>query len=179
MILATKLKSAVATSDIVILTGGVSVGKYDYVPESVRKIGAKVLFHGVAMKPGKPQLYATMSRNRHIFGLPGNPLSVLAGFGELILPAIRRLSGFEADECHVSLKLPLTRQVSNKADRAAFILGKLIWGRKGLQVSPLKSCGSADLVAGAQADGVFKVPYGLKKVSAGELVKFTPWRSIP
>ena len=178
-ILATKLKAAVAKNDMVILTGGVSVGKYDYVPEAVRKIGAKVLFHGVAMKPGKPQLYATLSGNRHIFGLPGNPLSVLTGFGELVLPAIRRLSGFQANECHVTLKLPLATQARNKTNRAAFVLGKLIWSSKGLQVAPLKSCGSADLVAGAQADGVLQVPYGVKKVSAGELVTFTPWRSIP
>jgi len=178
-IIAEKLKAAAAKHNVIILTGGVSVGKYDFVPEAVRQIGATVRFHGVAMKPGKPQLYATLSGNRHIFGLPGNPLSVLTGFGELVLPAIRRLSGFDAESCHVTLKLPLVRSARSKANRAAFVLGKLIWSGKGLRVQPVESCGSADLVAGAQADGVVLVPKNVRRIAAGELVKFTPWRSIP
>ena len=178
-VLAAKLKSAAARYNVIILTGGVSVGKYDFVPEAVRRIGATVRFHGVAMKPGKPHLYATLSGNRHIFALPGNPLSALTGFGELVLPAIRRLSGLDAESCHVTLKLPLTRPVTSKAKRTAFVLGKLIWGQKGLRVDPIKSCGSADLVAGAQADGVVLVPKNVRKIAAGELVEFTPWRPIP
>ncbi len=178
-ILAEKLKVTAGRYNVIILTGGVSVGKYDFVPEAVRRIGANVRFHGVAMKPGKPQLYATLSGNRHIFGLPGNPLSVLTGFSELVLPAIRRLSGFDAESSHVTLKLPLSRSVHSKANRTAFVLGKLIWGRKGLQVASIKSCGSADLVAGAQADGVILVPRNIQRIAAGELVEFTPWRSIP
>jgi molybdopterin molybdotransferase len=178
-IIAEKMKAAAAKYNVIILTGGVSVGKYDFVPEAVRQIGATVRFHGVAMKPGKPQLYATLSGNRHIFGLPGNPLSVLTGFGELVLPAIRRLSGLDAKSCHVTLKLPLVRSVSSKANRAAFVLGKLIGSGKGLRVRPVESCGSADLVAGAQADGVVLVPKNVRRIAAGELVEFTPWRSIP
>ncbi len=177
--IAKKLKAAASKYNVIILTGGVSVGKYDFVPEAVKQIGATVRFHGVAMKPGKPQLYATLTRNRHIFALPGNPLSALTGFGELVLPAIRRLSGFDAESCHVTLKLPLSRSVRSKANRTAFVLGKLIWGRKGLQVDPIKSCGSADLVSGAQADGVVLVPKNIRKIAAGELVEFTPWRPIP
>ncbi len=179
-ILVSRLKTAVKNFNVVILTGGVSVGKYDFVPQAIKAVGAKVRFHGVAMKPGKPQLYATMSGNRHIFGLPGNPLSVMTGFGELVLPAIRRLSGHDAASCRVAIKLPLNRPVKNKAiPRAAFVLGKLIWSPKGLCVEPVASCGSADLVAGAQADGVIHIPRDIQKISAGELVEFTPWRPIP
>lgn len=179
-IVATRLKTALGNSDVVIITGGVSVGKYDFVPEAIKTLGAKVQFHGVAMKPGKPQLYATMSNNRHIFGLPGNPLSVMTGFGELVLPAIRRLSGYDEAACSVAMKLPLSQPVKNKAiPRAAFVLGKLIWSPKGLHVAPIVSCGSADLVAGAQADGVIHVPRDIQKISTGEIVEFTPWRPIP
>jgi len=178
-IIAQKMKTAIAKSNVIILTGGVSVGKYDFVPEAVRLIGATLRFHGVAMKPGKPQLYATLSGNRHIFGLPGNPLSVLTGFGELVLPAIRRLSGFSIEASRIILKLPLARPVQNKATRAAFVMGKLVWSKKGLLVAPVVSCGSADLVTGAQGDGVIHVPKNIQKISAGELVEFTPWRPIP
>lgn len=178
-VLAVKLKAAAAKYNVIILTGGVSVGKYDFVPEAVKRIGATIRFHGVAMKPGKPQLYATLSGNRHIFGLPGNPLSAMTGFGELVLPAIRRLSGFNAESSRVTLKLPLSKSAHSKATRAAFVLGKLVWSKKGLHVAPIISCGSADLVSGAQADGVLHIPQGVRKIPAGELVEFTPWRSIP
>ena len=178
--LTAKLKAAVARYELVILTGGVSVGKYDFVPEAVRRIGARVRFHRIAMKPGMPQLYATLSGNRHIFGLPGNPLSVLTGFYELVVPAIRRMSGLSPASCSPALRLPLAREVRcKKANRTTYVLGKLTWSGNGACVSPLKSHGSADLVAGAQADGVLAVPRNVGEISAGELVEFTPWRPIP
>ncbi len=177
-ILTAKLKAAVAKHDVVILTGGVSVGKYDFVPEAVTSIGAKIRFHGVAMKPGKPQLYATAARNRHIFGLPGNPLSLLTGLYELVIPAIRRMEGYAIESCHVTFKLPLTRSLRSRGKRATFLPCKLIRSSSGLRVQPIKLCGSADLVAGAQADGVALVPRNVQEISAGELVEFSPWRPV-
>ena len=177
-VLAATLKQAAGDHDVVILTGGVSVGKYDYVPRAVRQIRATIHFHGVAMKPGRPQLYATLGRNRHIFGLPGNPLSVLTGFHELVLPALRRMSGMAREYCHRALKLPLARAVRCKGDRATFILGKLITTSAGLRVTPLESRGSADLVSAAGADGMLMVPHGTRTIPAGRLVGFSPWRAI-
>jgi len=177
-VLARRLARAIETYDVVVLTGGVSVGKYDYVPEAVRAVGAAIRFHGVTMKPGKPQLYATASRNRHIFGLPGNPLSVLTGFYELVLPALRRLSGVPAGQCRMSLQLPLAASVSVKPSRENLVLAQLVGGQNALAVRAIRSQGSADLAAGAQADGVFIVPKGTAKLPAGSVVAFRPWRSI-
>ncbi len=176
--LTAKLKAALAKRDIVILTGGVSVGRYDYVPEAVQQVGAKIQFHGIAMKPGKPQLYATAPRQRHIFGLPGNPLSVLTGFYELVLPAIRRMSGRALKACHVTYKLPLNKPLRSKGKRATFFLCKLVAADKGLQVAPVTSRGSADLAAAGQADGVLLVPRNVRQLAAGELVEFSPWRPM-
>lgn len=177
-LLVAALKKATDEHDVVILTGGVSVGKYDYVPQAVRRVRATIRFHGVAMKPGKPQLYATFGRNGHIFGLPGNPLSVLTGFHELVLPALRRMAGMPVESCHRVLRLPLTRAVRSKGKRVTFVLGRLITGRKGLEVAPLDSCGSADLVSAANADGVLKIPLNVQTMRAGQLVQFSPWRAI-
>ncbi len=177
-VLTARLKRATAKNNVVILTGGVSVGKYDYVLEAVKRIGATVRFHGVAMKPGRPQLYATLPNNRHIFGLPGNPLSVLTGFHELVLPAIRLMSGFDEASCREVLHLPLVKSVRSKGTRAIFLLGKLVCNVNGLGVKPVKSCGSADLSAGAKADGVIFVPRDVNEIPAGKLVRFTPWRTI-
>lgn len=176
--LTAKLRAAVVKHDVVILTGGVSVGKYDYVSEAVTAIGAKVRFHGVAMKPGKPQLYATASKNRHIFGLPGNPLSALTGFHELVIPAIRRMSGYAPGSCHMTLKLPLAGSLRSHGKRATFFPCKFIHSNKGLRIKPIRLCGSADLAAGAQADGVALVPRNVRELSAGELVDFSPWRPL-
>ena len=87
------LRRAVKHYDVVLFTGGASAGDYDFVRESVKAAGATIRFHGVAMKPGKPTLYATLGSNRHVFGLPGNPLSALTAFHEFALPALLRLAG--------------------------------------------------------------------------------------
>lgn len=175
-LLTRKLASAVARHDIVLLTGGVSVGKYDYVPHVVEAIGAKVRFHGVAMKPGKPQLYATLSGNRHIFGLPGNPLSVLTGFHQFVLPAIRRFSGADVEACSRSFRVRLGAPARSRGDRTSFVLVRLTRCAEGLTARPIKSVGSADLIAGAQADGVIAIGPNTPKIPAGEMVTFTSWR---
>ena len=131
------------------------------------------------MKPGRPQLYATVSGNRHIFGLPGNPLSVLTGYHELVLPALRRMSGVPAGSCRPCIRLPLARAVRSKGERMKFVPARITSGKAGARVTPISSQGSADLVSGAQADGVFTMPGGAKETLAGRLVDFRPWRTWP
>ena len=176
--LAATLKAAIADHDVVILTGGVSVGKYDFVPGAVQRVGATIRFHGVKMKPGGPQLYATIGRNRHIFGLPGNPLSALNGLHELALPAIRRMSGVDPKACQPALHLPLGKAVRVKGTRWEYVLARLVQGPGQSHLLPLKSTGSGDLLAAAQSDGVFLIPKGAKEVPAGQIVEFRPWKTL-
>jgi len=178
--LADRITQGVGEYDVIIITGGVSVGKYDYAPEAVRKAGAVIRYHGVAMKPGKPQLYATLDGNRHIFGLPGNPLSVMTGFYEFTLPALRRLSGAPIDSCRPALRLPLDAPVrcKGKGGRTELVLARLVWDVNGSRVRPVDSHGSADLVAGAKADGAIKLGNKEREVPAGTLVEFVPWRPL-
>ena len=178
-LLAGKIEAAAIDHDVVIVTGGVSVGKYDFVPDAVKRLGAAVHFHGVDMKPGKPQLYATLDGDRHLFGLPGNPLSVLTGFYELVLPALRRMSGCPLGSCRPSLRLALGRAVRVKGARVAFVLVQLICDDRGQRVEPVGSRGSADLASAANADGVVVIPKGVREVPAGDLVEFRPWRPVP
>jgi len=155
-----------------------SVGKYDFVPGAVKQIGATIRFHGVKMKPGGPQLYATIGRNRHIFGLPGNPLSALNGLHELALPAIRRMSGVAPKACQPALHLPLGRTVRVKGTRWEYVLARLVQGPGRSHLLPLKSTGSGDLLAAAQGDGVFLIPKGASEVPAGQIVEFRPWKTL-
>lgn len=178
-LLSLKANQALSEYDVLIFTGGVSVGNYDFVPEAVRQIGAKVRFHGVAMKPGKPILYATLRGNRHIFGLPGNPLSAMTGFYEFVLPALRRMSSVPVKECRPTMRLPLSRDLRTDGERVKFVPAKLLRTKTRVSVCPLKSHGSADIVAGAHADGVVVIPPGSQKSPAGRLVEFRPWRAQP
>ena len=173
-----RLKRLLNTHQVIILTGGVSVGQYDYVPQAVQSAGGKIRFHGVSMKPGKPQLYATVGRNQHIFGLPGNPVSVLTGFNELLLPGLRRMSGVSDEAVRPAMVLPLAELVRSKGRRTYFCLARLVRMEDALFVEPVKSKGSADLIAASQADGVIVIPFGAEQTPAGTMVEFHPWRPL-
>jgi len=173
------LDRLLSVSDVVIITGGVSVGKYDLVPDVIQRAGGKILYHGVLIKPGRPQLFALFPADRYVFGLPGNPLSVMTGLQEFALPALRRLAGCPPDLCRPLLQLPLVREVHTKGKRQQYVLGRLARGGDTTGVDPIPSVGSADLVAAGRADGAIIVPIGVKQLAAGTMVDFRPWETLP
>lgn len=177
--LANALRQALRDYDVIILTGGMSVGKYDIVRQAIERVGAKVRVHGVAMKPGKPFLFATGRGRRSIFGLPGNPLSALTGFYEFVLPALRRLSGLPPLICRPALRLSLAEPLISKGGRVRFILGRLSLDKTRSGLVPVKSQSSADLVSAGNADGAIIVPANVTNLRAGEIVEFRPWRALP
>jgi molybdopterin molybdotransferase len=173
------LRRAVRRYDVVLFTGGASVGDYDFVREAVEAAGARVRFHGVAMKPGKPTLYATMRGNRHVFGLPGNPLSALTAFHEFALPALFRLAGGASETCRPAWRLPLAEAVASESGRVRCRLARLVAGPNGLMVAPAPFTSSADLAAAGHADGVVLLPPEDREWAVGEPVVFRPWRPLP
>ena len=177
-LIAERIQEALDGSDVVLLTGGVSVGKYDLVPEAVSRAGGEIHFHRVAMKPGKPELFATTPEGGYIFGLPGNPLSAMTGFHEFVVPLLRRLGGSPPGVCRSSLPVRLTEALVPKADRQQYVLGRLRPQEKGLDVEIIRRQGSADLVAGAKAHGVVIVPPGNDRLEAGSVCKFRLWRAL-
>lgn len=172
------LKRALERNDVVLFTGGVSVGRYDFVRRAVEAAGAKVRFHCVRMRPGKPTLYATAPQNRHIFGLPGNPLSSLTAFHEFVLPALRRLAGCPAGECRLGWWLPLAQAAKPDGAFVRCILARLVIYESSLAVVPVPFRSSADLVSAGYADGVILLPVGPARVAAGGLVTFRTWRPL-
>ncbi|MEI7435817.1 MAG: gephyrin-like molybdotransferase Glp [bacterium] len=176
--LLTALRQALDGSDVVLVTGGVSVGKYDLVPEVILEAGGTIRYHGVAMKPGKPQLFATAGDRQMIFGLPGNPLSVLTGFHEFVLPTIRYLSGCPEPECRRLLRLPLLNGVTTNSRLRHYLPGRLVHAGGGTSVEPVPNAGSADLVAGSKADGMIVIPAGISNAPTGTCVDFRPWRLL-
>lgn len=173
------LRRALRTSDAVLLTGGVSVGRYDYVPEAIRSAGGAIRFHGVAMKPGKPTLFATIEGRKLIFGLPGNPLSALNAFHEFVLPALRRLSGRPSEACRIAYQVPLAEAVERRPGRQRHHLARLVNTPDGLRAAVAGSRSSADLASAAGVDGAVLVPSGRGPLPAGAAVAFRPWRPLP
>lgn len=171
-----QLRLAVAGCEVTLVSGGVSVGRYDFVPEVVAALGGTIRYHGLAMKPGKPQLFATFGTDRHLFGLPGNPLAVLNGLHEFALPALRRLAGCPEDACRPLLRLPLLRDARAAGGRRTYLIARLVTTAGGTGVMPLPHSGSSDFVAGCRADGMAVLPAGTPSLPAGALVDFRPWR---
>jgi len=169
---------ALLESDAIILTGGISAGLHDYVPDALAGVGATILYRGIAMKPGKPQLFAKSATGQPVFGLPGNPMSSIVGLYELVLPALKRMSGCPVDHCRPSLYFPLAEAVRNSAERVQLAPAIIETGPAGTQVRPLKSAGSADLVTGSKADGAILLPAAVGSLPAGEIVQFRPWGGV-
>jgi molybdopterin molybdotransferase len=172
------MRDGLARSDVLLLTGGVSVGDYDLVPEAVRRLGATVWFHKVAIKPGKPILFATRPNGQCIFGLPGNPLSAMNGFFEFVLPALDRLGGVPPGRCLPVIRARLTGSNVKGDRRQKYVLAKVAWRESGPEATPLHSVGTADMVAGGQADGAIIIPPGTEQIKTGSAVLFRPWRHL-
>jgi molybdopterin molybdotransferase len=114
------LKKALEQSDIVLLTGGVSVGDYDFVVQSAAACGVEKLFHKVKQRPGKP-LYLGKKENKLVFGLPGNPSSVLTCFYQYVIPALQNLSKRKISL--QALKVPLAKTFQKNPGLTHFLKG--------------------------------------------------------
>ena len=176
------IAEAGSRADVVVLTGGVSAGAYDFVRPALDALGAVVHYHGVAMKPGKPQLFATLPGGTAVFGLPGNPLSAVIGLHEFVLPGIRLRAGCPAAGCRPLLHLPLAAPAGKAEepndDRLQVIPAVIETGPNGAQVRPRPPVGSADLVTAGVADGAILVPPGAGPMPAGRVVAFRPWGGL-
>ena len=173
------LREGLASADAVVLSGGVSVGAYDFVPAAVTAVGASPQVHGVAMQPGKPFLFATAPDSRLVFGLPGNPLSAATTLHEFVLPALRRMAGWPEADCRPLVRARLREAIANTPGCQRYVLATLAWNTSGPEVTPVDSQSSADLAAGARADGAVIVPADARGLEQGALVDFRPWRVWP
>lgn len=160
---------ALEASDVVLLTGGISVGDYDFVKGSLAENGVLQLFYKVKQKPGKP-IFAGVKGEKMIFALPGNPASVLTCFIQYVKPFLLRLLG-NADAWNAPVYFPIASDFNKKAPLTFFLKAKLDNGR----VIILPAQESFNLLSFGIADGVVEIPQELEHVEAGSLVAFYPW----
>ena len=159
---------ALERADFVVLSGGVSEGDFDYVPAALEKLGVKILFDRVAIKPGKPMTLGRGEGPGLLFGLPGNPVSSFLMFHLFVQEAAARLTGER--NWFRELRLPLARPFRRKKrERLEFVPARI---REGGEVEPLEYHGSAHLAALREAEGFLLVPRGTAALEAGEIVTF-------
>ena len=156
---------AFSECDIVLLSGGVSKGDYDYVPEVLEENGMTTLFHRVAIKPGRPLLFGRKD-DKFVFGLPGNPVSTFVTFEVFVQTLIYHLAGLEYNPNIYQGKLALTvkRRDTERTEFHPVVID-------GDNVLPIKYLGSSHLNAMAEANGMITIPNGVKEIKEGETVR--------
>ena len=160
-----KLRLGLA-SDLLLVTGGVSIGDYDLVGEELGKAGVETLFHGVDMKPGKPIL-AGRRNGRLVLGLPGNPVSAFVGFKLFGEPALRRFSGNSpAWPQHVTVRLDAP--IRRRPGRQTYHLARVEDRGEGWVATPARSTGSGDVLSLARANALVVTAADSSGAAAGD-----------
>lgn len=160
----TTLSGLLETCDLVLISGGVSMGDYDYVPGILEELGVRLHFKKVAIKPGKPTVFGSKDKTI-VFGVPGNPVSTFVIFEIFIKPFIYRMMGHEFKPLIIKgkLKRELRRR---KSTRTAFFPVYISEG----EVEFPSYHGSAHILALTQANGLIRMPAGQNFISEGDLI---------
>jgi molybdopterin molybdotransferase len=154
--------------EVLVLSGGVSMGKYDLVESVLKQMGAEFYFDAVAIRPGKPAVFGKCG-DTFVFGLPGNPVSTMITFELLVVPALDLLSG-AAQRPLPFLQATLAEPLQEKSGLTHFLPARLEWSGLSPYVKPLRWQGSGDIVAVARANCFLVVPSDRDKIAAGEIV---------
>jgi molybdopterin molybdotransferase len=161
------------SSDILLITGGVSAGEIDIVPDCLRECGVEKAVHKISVQPGKPTYAGRSNNGCVVIGLPGNPVAVIVHFHMLVLPLLRKATG-ALDYLPRPVWLPLAGDAKSKGERKKFTLGKIESADGASRVVEIPSQGSGDFVSASRADGVFEIPMGTRYLPAGTPVRFYP-----
>lgn len=166
-ILKSKLEDALKKADVIITSGGASVGDYDFVSEVLEELGAKMLFDSVAIKPGKPLSFWKL-KEKLIFSLPGNPLSAIITFEQFIKPAIKKIMNCYEDEEFLTLTAGDDFKV--KKGRAKFISVKIKKEEGKYIAYKIGSQSSNHLKTLTKANGIMIIPEEREKIKAGDVL---------
>jgi molybdopterin molybdotransferase len=161
------------THDVLILSGGVSMGKLDLVPRVLEKLGVSLVFHHIAQRPGKPMWFGISQSGPAVFALPGNPVSTLVCLSRYVLPALRAAMGEVPGN---PPRIALTAPFEVKAPLAFYLPVRLRsddWGRTSAEPRPTN--GSGDFTALAGTDGFVELPPGPATFPKGHVARFFRW----
>ncbi len=168
-----KISTLLEDMEILILSGGISKGKFDYLPEILLKLGVKNIFDSVRQRPGKPFWVGRTVRNQIVFALPGNPVSALICFHRYILPYLDLRLGAIS---HSPLRLALGERVEFNPPLTFFLPVKIqAQGLESARVWPVRTQGSGDLIHLLESDGFIELPAEMNDFPAGFVAPFYAW----
>ncbi|MFQ5466450.1 MAG: gephyrin-like molybdotransferase Glp, partial [Thermodesulfobacteriota bacterium] len=171
----TEKLTAARSADIILSSGGVSVGDYDFVKDVLEEMGSTMRFWKVAMKPGKPLAFGVIG-GKPAFGLPGNPVSSMVAFEQFVRPVILKLSG-RTDIFRAVLRATLTGDLKTKPGRMNFVRAEMSFTDEGFTATPLTGQGSGVISTMVKANCYVIVPADCKGFRAGETVRVQPFDS--
>jgi molybdopterin molybdotransferase len=170
--LATELKKIFKNYELIILSGGVSKGKYDFVPKTLEQLGVQRLFHQVSQKPGKP-LWFGKSESQTVFALPGNPVSTYMCFYRYIKPWIEKSIGLASEKSFAIL----SDDFQFKPALTCFLQVKTVNEQGKLMAYPNAGGGSGDFANLKDIDGFLELPKDKTVFKGGEIFRFYPFRT--
>ena len=159
--------------DVLILSGGVSMGKYDYIPQILDQLGVELVFHKILQRPGLPMWFGISGSNKPVFALPGNPVSSLVCLARYVIPALQKAVGLS------TRKLPrvqLSAPVDFTPDLTLFMPVELTFNDSGqVHALPRPTNTSGDFVSLAGTDGIVELERGRDEYPGGYAAPFIPW----
>ncbi|ELR70021.1 Molybdopterin biosynthesis protein MoeA [Fulvivirga imtechensis AK7] len=171
-VLTSELKVILAEHDVVILSGGVSKGKKDYVPEVLSSLGVEKYFHGVKQRPGKPFWFGKHNSGTAVFALPGNPVSTFMCFYKYVVAYLNASYGKKGKQAKAKLAAPF----SFAPELSYFLQVKVVYAGGELQAEPVVGRGSGDLANLLEADAFLELPPDRAQFEAGEVFPLYTYR---
>ncbi len=174
-----ELKKAITEGlrfDMFLISGGVSMGDFDLVPDVLRTLGVKKIFHKLNIKPGKPLFFGRKNKTL-VFGIPGNPVSNFLSYLIFIRPALNKMAGCRNFKPEFKEGI-LEAGFHSKAGRKHFVLVKIAKKEENFYLTPVESHGSADVAALSKADGFMVIEQDTSYVKKKSKIKFITWKIL-
>jgi molybdopterin molybdotransferase len=168
-----RLRRHLNTHEVLILSGGVSMGRFDLVPQALEDIGVRCVLHGISQRPGRPMWYGTSSEGRSVFALPGNPVSTLVCLVRYVVPALYAAMGMPAAARE---RVALAAPVHWEAKMTGFMPVRVSndeWARP--WATPCPTNGSGDFASLAMTDGFVELPPGPADFAKGYVSRLFRW----
>ena len=160
-------------NDALILSGGVSMGQYDFVPGVLERLGVELVFHRIEQRPGRPMWFGVSKASKPVFALPGNPVSTLVCLTRYVVPAIKHATGLQPEAIETAR---LAEAVDFAADLTYFLPVALSWNEAGAALAtPRPTNTSGDFVSLAGTDGFVELPRGQALYREGTVARFFRW----
>jgi len=171
----TTISSILKNFDVVMMSGGVSKGKLDFIPEILEELDVVKVFHKVKQRPGKPFWFGVYKNKVHFFAFPGNPVSTFSNFHRYFLPWFYKSLKAKSQPL---FKLKLTEAFSFKKPLTYFLQVKIVQTKNGLQAKPMMGKGSGDLANLLATDGFMVIPQNVDYCPAGSEFEYIAFRDV-